>query len=60
MGPKNHVSHGDADPSTGMGNFWRMSGPLKSIGSLHYGVRSERDHSYLNRPNGTTCDGTFG
>ena len=41
----------------GTGNFWWLSGPLKSTGSICSGVRSKRDHSIFN--NGTTCDAAF-
>jgi len=38
----------------GKGQFWGLSDPLKSIGNVWCGVRSERVHSILN--NGMTAD----
>jgi len=35
-------------------NYWGLSGPLKSTGSLCCGVRCKRDYSIVN--SGTTCD----
>jgi len=56
VSPTNHVLDG-AKISTGMGNFWGLTGPLKIIRSLCCHVRSKRDHSILN--NCTPCDVAF-
>jgi len=41
VGPKNHVLDGVETPK-GMGNFWGLYGPLKSIGSLCCGVMQRK------------------
>jgi len=46
VGPRNHVLHGVEIPH-GNGEFWGLSGPLKSIGSLCCGTFSKRDHSVV-------------
>ena len=51
-GPRNNVLDG-VEISHGKGQFWGLSGPLKSIGSLCYRVRKKRDNSVLH--NGTTA-----
>jgi len=55
-GPKEPCIRWGRDPH-GKGQFRALSGPLKSIGSLCYGVHSKKDHSMLN--NGRTCDAAF-
>jgi len=44
VGPRNHV---DWDSPSGRGQFWGLSGPLKSIGSLCCSVCSKGYHSVL-------------
>ena len=39
VGPRNHVLDGVPDPPKERGNFWGLSDPLKSIGSLCCSVR---------------------
>jgi len=44
--PRNHVLDGVEIPH-GKGQFFGVSGPLKSIGSLSCGVYSIRNHSII-------------
>jgi len=39
VGQRNHVLGGDTDHPTKRGNFWKLSGQFKSIGSLCCGFR---------------------
>ena len=45
--PTNHVLNG-VEISHGKGQFWGLSGPLKSIGTLRCNVCSKRDHFSVN------------
>jgi len=33
VGPRNHILDRGPDPPRGRGNFWELSGPLKSMGN---------------------------
>jgi len=53
-GPQESCIRWESTTPMEMGNIWGLSGPLKNVGSLCYGVDSKRDHSILN--NHTTCN----
>ena len=53
VGPRNHVLDVGWDPFVGSGNFFGLSDPFKSIGSLFCGVGRGRDHSVVS--NCTIC-----
>ena len=59
VGPRNHVLDGVDIPHRN-GQFWGLSCPLKSIGSLCCGVCGKRDHSVVNNGMTADCNAPYG